>query len=119
MNFSPTILSTSAAAATAGIAAWGAVAPSSQLFGPTLRHTSSPRKIALTFDDGPNPAVTPRLLELFDRYSVRATFFLIGKFVRECPGLVQEISCAAIKSQTIRTHMQIYFSFRPREFAMN
>ncbi len=91
MNSWPMVVSAGAAAA-AGIAAWGAVAPSSELFGPTLRHTASPRKIALTFDDGPNPAVTPQLLELLDRYSARATFFLIGKFVRECPGLVQEMS---------------------------
>jgi peptidoglycan/xylan/chitin deacetylase (PgdA/CDA1 family) len=48
--------------------------------------------MALTFDDGPNPAITPRLLELFDQYSVRATFFLIGKFARACPELVREIS---------------------------
>ena len=80
------------AAAAAGIAAWGAVAPSSQLFGPTRRHTSSSREIALTFDDGPNPAVTPLLLDLFDRYSVRGTFFLIGKFARACPDLVREIA---------------------------
>lgn len=78
--------------AAAGAATWGAVAPWSELYGPTVRHTSSPRKIALTFDDGPNPAVTPGLLELFERYSVRATFFLIGKFARACPDLVKEIS---------------------------
>ena len=91
LNLFPAMVSSGAAAA-AGIAAWGAVVPSSQLFGPTLRHTASSRKIALTFDDGPNPAVTPQLLELFDRYSLRATFFLIGKFARACPGLVREIS---------------------------
>jgi len=79
-------------AAAAGIATWGAVAPWSELYGPTVRHTGAAKKIALTFDDGPNPAVTPRLVELFERYSVRATFFLIGKFVRACPGLVKEIS---------------------------
>ena len=91
MNLLPAIVSSGAAAA-AGIAAWGAVVPSSELFGPTVRHTASSRKIALTFDDGPNPAVTPRLLELFERHSVRATFFLIGKFARACPELVREIS---------------------------
>ena len=69
------IVVTAGAAGVAGIAAWGVVAPSSELFGPTVRHTNSAGKIALTFDDGPNPAVTPRLLELFDRHSVRATFF--------------------------------------------
>lgn len=91
MNIVPVMVS-SAAAAAAGIAAWGAVSPSSQLFGPAVWRTSSSREMALTFDDGPNPGVTPRLLELFDRYSVRATFFLIGKFARACPELVREIS---------------------------
>ncbi|HWF13485.1 MAG TPA: polysaccharide deacetylase family protein [Candidatus Acidoferrales bacterium] len=90
MNHLPTIVSCSVAAA-AGIAAFGAVVPSSELFGPTLRHTESSRKIALTFDDGPNPAITPQLLDLFERYSVRGTFFLIGKFARACPALVKEI----------------------------
>src|SRR5580704_14768703 len=91
LNLLPAIVSSGVAAA-AGITAWGAVAPSSELFGPTLRRTSSARKIALTFDDGPNPAVTPRLLELFDCHSVRATFFVIGKFARAFPELVKEIS---------------------------
>jgi peptidoglycan/xylan/chitin deacetylase (PgdA/CDA1 family) len=87
----------------AGIAAWGAVAPSSELFGPTLRHTNAAKKIALTFDDGPNPAVTPKLLDLFDRHSVRATFFLIGKFVRACPDLVRE---AAARGHLLGNHTE-------------
>jgi len=79
-------------AAGAGIAAWGAFYPGSQLFGPTLRNTPRASDIALTFDDGPNPAVTPPLLDLLDRHSARGTFFLIGRFVRECPDLVREIA---------------------------
>jgi peptidoglycan/xylan/chitin deacetylase (PgdA/CDA1 family) len=79
-------------AAGAGTAAWGAFHPGSQLFGPTLRHTPRANEIALTFDDGPNPAATPQLLDLLDRSSVRATFFLIGRFVRDCPDLVREIA---------------------------
>ena len=114
MNLIPEIVSSGAAvAAVAGFAAWGAVAPSSQLFGPTLCHTPSPRQIALTFDDGPNPAVTPQLLELFDRYSVHATFFLIGKFVRECPGLVQEISTRGhLIGNHTDTHANLFFLSR-------
>ena len=93
MNISPGIvLGGAAAAAMAGISAWGAVAPSSQLFGPTIWRLTSARQLALTFDDGPNPAVTPQLLDLLERYSVRATFFVIGKFARACPELVREIS---------------------------
>jgi len=79
-----------AAAAAAGLAAYGAVYPRAQLFGATVCRTNSARKLAITFDDGPNPAITPKLLDLLDRYKAKATFFLIGRYVRECPELVQE-----------------------------
>jgi peptidoglycan/xylan/chitin deacetylase (PgdA/CDA1 family) len=73
-----------------GVMAYGAVYPRAQLFGPTICRTNSARKLAITFDDGPNPAITPKLLDLLDRYDAKATFFLIGRFVRECPALVKE-----------------------------
>ena len=99
--------------AAVGISAWGAVAPSSELFGPTLRHTASSRKIALTFDDGPNPVVTPHLLELFERNSVRASFFLIGKFARACPDLVREISARGhLIGNHSDTHANLIFQSR-------
>jgi peptidoglycan-N-acetylglucosamine deacetylase len=47
--------------------------------------------MALTFDDGPNPAVTPVLLDLLARHETRATFFLIGRHVRAVPQLAREI----------------------------
>jgi peptidoglycan/xylan/chitin deacetylase (PgdA/CDA1 family) len=80
------------AAAAGGLAAYGGVYPRAQLFGPTIWRTDSSRKLAITFDDGPNPAVTPKLLDLLDRYKAPATFFLIGRYIRECPELVSEIS---------------------------
>ncbi len=49
-------------------------------------------KLALTFDDGPNPAITPLLLDLLAKHHAQATFFLVGKFVRECPDLTKEIT---------------------------
>jgi peptidoglycan-N-acetylglucosamine deacetylase len=79
-----------ALAAAAGLTAYGAVHPRSQLFGSAIWSTNSPRKLALTFDDGPNPAMTPRLLDLLDRFQARATFFVIGKFARECPELLKD-----------------------------
>ena len=79
------------AAAAAGLTAYGAGHPRAQLFGKTIWRTNSPRKLAITFDDGPNPAITPQLLDLLDRYHVKATFFLIGQFVRECPDLAKEL----------------------------
>lgn len=76
----------------AGAYSWAACVPSAQLFGPTIRRTGNSRTIALTFDDGPNPAVTPALLDLLDVHSVRGTFFLIGAHVRACPELAREIA---------------------------
>jgi peptidoglycan-N-acetylglucosamine deacetylase len=87
----PWLLAAPGAAATAGgIVSYGAVHPASQMFGQTLRRTNSAKKLAITFDDGPNPAITPRLLDLFERHSGRATFFLIGSFVKEFPELARE-----------------------------
>ena len=81
-----------AVGACAGVAAWGAVSPTSELFGPTLHHTPDASRIALTFDDGPNPACTPQLLDLLERQRAPATFFLVGRFARACPQLVREIA---------------------------
>jgi peptidoglycan/xylan/chitin deacetylase (PgdA/CDA1 family) len=93
------------AGAGAAIGTWGAVAPQSQLFGPTLRRTNDASTIALTFDDGPNPAVTPRLLDLLDQRGVRATFFLVGKHVRACPALAAEI---AARGHAVGNHTETH-----------
>ena len=92
---------TALAAAAAGIGAYGAAYPRSQLFGSTVCRTNSPRKLALTFDDGPNPAITPKLLDLLDRHKARATFFVIGKHARECPDLLKE---TAARGHVIGNH---------------
>ena len=89
MAVSPAVL---AAPVVAGICAWGACHPCSQVFGHTRRRTDRDNTLALTFDDGPNPAVTPQLLDLLDEYEARATFFLIGRHVRACSELAAEIA---------------------------
>ncbi len=50
-----------------------------------------PHTVALTFDDGPHPVMTPWILDLLDRYNYRATFFLVGKQAVMYPELVREI----------------------------
>jgi polysaccharide deacetylase family sporulation protein PdaB len=45
--------------------------------------------IALTFDDGPDPENTPRILELLKQYDAKATFFLTGKKVEKYPEIVK------------------------------
>ena len=47
--------------------------------------------VALTFDDGPDPAVTPLLLDLLGRYRLTATFFVTGQNTERYPALVREI----------------------------
>jgi len=83
-----------ALAATGGALAYSALSPQSQSFGATLIAPRRANQIALTYDDGPNPAATERLLEVLASHSVRATFFLIGGFARQCPGLVRAIAAA-------------------------
>ncbi len=49
------------------------------------------KRLTLTFDDGPHPVSTPMLLEILDRYQIKATFFLIGANALLYPELVREI----------------------------
>ena len=65
----------------------GALEPSREVY--FLRR---PATVALTFDDGPHPVMTPWILDLLDRYGYRATFFLVGKQAAMYPGLVREIA---------------------------
>lgn len=57
--------------------------------------------VYLTFDDGPIPEVTPRLLEVLDRYGVKATFFCVGENVARYPELAREI---VRRGHTIANH---------------
>jgi peptidoglycan/xylan/chitin deacetylase (PgdA/CDA1 family) len=52
--------------------------------------SSAKPKIALTFDDGPNPTYTPQILSVLHQYGVSATFFVIGQQVQAYPDLVQQ-----------------------------
>ena len=94
----------------AGLTAYGAVHPQAQLFGHTITATDHGRKLAISFDDGPNPAITPKLLELLDRHKAKATFFLVGKYVREAPALAKEILARghAVGNHT-ETHPNLFF----------
>ncbi len=88
-----------AGAAVAGIAAAGlctyaALSAGSQLFGRTLIANRNPNEIALTFDDGPNDPYTFRLLEILAAHQIRATFFMIGRFVRQRPDIVRAVQAA-------------------------
>jgi peptidoglycan/xylan/chitin deacetylase (PgdA/CDA1 family) len=77
----------SAARRALGAAAMGGAAfawyhgqiPTSQLYGRTIcREPDGGRVIALTYDDGPNPRETPRLMQVLERHGAKATFLLLG-----------------------------------------
>jgi peptidoglycan-N-acetylglucosamine deacetylase len=70
------------------------MSPTSQLYGRTLTHGSEPSQMALTFDDGPNDPYTQRLLDLLAQHRAKATFFLIGQYVRQRPEIVRAIHAA-------------------------
>ena len=93
------------AAALAGLGAAGlaiahaapgltAVAPVRRRLFPRLAGLGRPDHVALTFDDGPDPASTPDFLDLLAARHTRATFFLLGSMVAEAPQLAAEIAAA-------------------------
>lgn len=49
------------------------------------------KAVFLTFDDGPIPEVTPWVLDLLDKYNIKATFFCVGDNVRKYPGTFREV----------------------------
>lgn len=78
--------------AAAAVAGYQSMAPTGQWYGQTFTGlTRSSRQIALTYDDGPNDPHTLRLLEVLAKHAVQATFFLIGRYVKQHPEIARDI----------------------------
>lgn len=91
----PLLAGTAAVAAAAVTAGYQSMSPTGQWYGRTftgLRRGT--KQLALTYDDGPNDPYTFRLLEVLAKDNVHATFFLVGRFVRQRPDIVREIVSA-------------------------
>lgn len=101
-----------AALAAAGIISYGAARPSSQLFGRTfVAGGAGSRSLALTFDDGPNDPHTLRLLEVLAKHNVKATFFMIGRFVRERPEIARAVTQAGhVIGNHTYTHPNLFWA---------
>ncbi|GAC1614062.1 MAG: hypothetical protein NVS4B5_02160 [Vulcanimicrobiaceae bacterium] len=68
-------------------------APTNQIFGKTfVRGPATVRAIALTFDDGPNPPYTDRILDVLHAEGVRATFFVVGRAAVAYPATLRRIA---------------------------
>ena len=82
-----------AAGAAAVSAGYQSIAPTGQWFGRAFhRSRRGTKQIALTFDDGPNDPHTLNLLAVLERHNVHATFFLLGRYVKQRPDLAREIA---------------------------
>jgi peptidoglycan/xylan/chitin deacetylase (PgdA/CDA1 family) len=81
--------------------------PRSRLLGPNLLRlppqAASRREVALTLDDGPDPDVTPAVLDLLDRYHAQASFFCIGARARRFPDLCRQI---VARGHSIENHTE-------------
>ncbi len=76
-----------------GGAIHGAFHRNSFVFGPVLGHLPTrDRKVALTFDDGPNADATPRILDTLHEFGVKATFFVLGRHAERWPELVHRVA---------------------------
>lgn len=67
-------------------------------------------EIALTIDDGPDPEVTPQVLDLLERYQVKATFFCIGEQAARHPELCRSIVKRGHAVENHSQHHRHYFS---------
>ena len=83
--------------------------PRGRFLGPNIDRLSADAvargEVSLTFDDGPDPEVTPAVLDLLDRYQMRASFFCIGEKASAHPALVREI---ASRGHSLENHSQCH-----------
>jgi peptidoglycan-N-acetylglucosamine deacetylase len=89
---------------------------SPRLAGRTLRigsladlGTLRPGEVILTFDDGPNPNITPKILKALDKYGVKAVFFMVGKMARAYPETAELVARAG---HTVGSHSHGHENFR-------
>jgi peptidoglycan/xylan/chitin deacetylase (PgdA/CDA1 family) len=88
--------------------------PRSTLLGPNQRRLSARAtaagQVALTIDDGPDPGVTPQVLDVLDRFACKATFFCIGERVTAHADIVREIARRGHQVENHTQHHFLYFS---------
>jgi peptidoglycan/xylan/chitin deacetylase (PgdA/CDA1 family) len=114
-NYNLSMLATligAAAAAALGASGYQSMAPNGQWYGRTFTGLGrKSKKLALTYDDGPNDPHTLRLLEVLAKHDVRATFFLIGRYVESRTDIAREIARAGhVIGNHTYTHPNLIFA---------
>jgi peptidoglycan/xylan/chitin deacetylase (PgdA/CDA1 family) len=86
--------------------------PRSALLGPNLcrlpPENAASGEVALTFDDGPDPELTPRVLEMLAAHHARASFFMVGQRARSHPALVRAVLAAG---HSVENHTDTHPAF--------
>ena len=86
------ILGTAAACTAATLAGLHSMVPTWQLYGRSfIGLAKGTKQLALTYDDGPNDPYTGQLLDILARDNLKATFFLIGRYVKQRPDIVRRL----------------------------
>jgi peptidoglycan/xylan/chitin deacetylase (PgdA/CDA1 family) len=115
LNAARIAASAGAAALAVGGFYYAALWPASRLFGRSLIAGNDAAEVALTYDDGPNDPYTGQLMDVLARHHVRATFFVIGRYVRQKPQIVRTLHHAGhlIGCHTM-THPKLMYMSRKR-----
>lgn len=87
--------------------------PRCRLLGPNLTRLpqNGPATVALTFDDGPDPEVTPEVLRVLAEHGVRATFFCVGARAEAHPELIRAITAAGHRVENHTQRHLVRFAF--------
>ncbi|HWM86052.1 MAG TPA: polysaccharide deacetylase family protein [Kofleriaceae bacterium] len=102
---------------TIGFFAYSIAHPRSQYFVPVVhRAETSRRVVALTFDDGPDPIVTARVLDILAAHGARATFFVLGERAALYPDLIRRIHAEGHTIGTHTQHHRMRFHFGSRDY---
>lgn len=99
MNVRPTVIAGLGALAVAGVAVHSApsliaLSAVGRRISPDWAGVGTRGHVALTFDDGPDPASTPAFLDVLSELNLRATFFMLGSMARRAPGLAADVAAA-------------------------
>lgn len=111
-----------AVAANQGVLIAAGLLPRTTLLGPNISRlpaaAAARGEIALTIDDGPDPEVTPRVLDLLDAAGVKASFFCIGHVTRRHPALCREIVARGHRVENHGdAHAKLFAAFGSRRMA--
>jgi len=87
--------------------------------GAIWRISQSEKCVYLTFDDGPVPEITPWVLDLLDKYNIKATFFCVGDNVRKYPEIYQQILDKGHLVGNHTFHHKQGFGCRTKNYVLN